>query len=162
MDFASLNILVVPTMQILLCIVIASLFKMAMQVPGKKKDDKTVEIEPSREDNQVAKIIDDDVVAPSLAHGISELKENLVPPVEPGVSIEDVDNVDDRPISMNLEDEMNIIRTKKSKPKARAPSLDAQLGSMNKKMIEQARKTHEELTIPPKKKSNAVFCCFGA
>ena len=49
MDLTSLKILFVPMMQILLCVVITTLFKMAMHVPKKKDEADQVEQEASKE-----------------------------------------------------------------------------------------------------------------
>lgn len=173
MDLSSLNILLVPTMQIVLCVVIASLFKIAMHVPGRKKTEAQLEKSGEQEVE----------TAPSTGTDAPEGKEEEITvqdqneagvPVEEGVSAESAEDIATIEAAAELQKlsqlnaQINAAgptespKSKKGKEKRpRAASLDAKLGQGDRD-INEALKSFEAQGGAYEPEKTGVFCgCFG-
>ena len=149
---ASLKILVIPIMQVLLCVVIASLFKMAMHVPrvqpkleeeGEEREPEETVHEPTKEE-EVAKGEKTSSPASLFVKTALEVKAQGQGEEEE-ISVEDV-SVEEK------------AKEGGAKDKKRA-SLDSRLTLEEQTMLEEFFvKEEEKKKAKPK---NPILCCFG-
>ena len=160
-------------MQIVLCVVIASLFKIAMHVPGRKKTEAQLEKSGEQEVE----------TAPSTGTDAPEGKEEEITvqdqneagvPVEEGVSAESAQDIATIEAAAELQKlsqlnaQINAAgptespKSKKGKEKRpRAASLDAKLGQGDRD-INEALKSFEAQGDAYEPEKTGVFCgCFG-
>ena len=169
MDLSSLNIFIVPTMQIILCVVIASLFKIAMHVPNRKKvehehfereEASYIEEEEEEED---FKLRDSHLELPSFLSASVLLSAK--PPTQPKEEEEKEEEVEAEETSVEKE----VAKAAQIQPRvSRTASLDAQLGSGSREEAQAAvveyRKSQDleaQMRREQRQGGGGFMCCFG-